>query len=352
MSAQPIAPETVAFPPAQLFTPEQSHTLAEMRWADGVLVLRFRDHKRGGIPGPFEYDYPDPDGAHASAIWNAERPGTEARQRIRSGSLLHSAKRPVDMPVEVKAAPETRATIQGGTIALVEMPTTPAIPDTGKQLETKALTLSDQAAALVITDQPSYDYGVDLLRTVKAFRDKAEAELRPAIDAAHKAHKAILGVLQRVDVPLEKAERNIKSIMAAWTIEQERIRRAEEDRLRLEQEKAREAEIEAQIEQAEAEGADQTEVLAMIEQAAMAPAPPPPTVVPVYKPAAGVAVRKTFAAEVTSLRQLIQHVAQHPDLEYLLAADLPKLNQLARMQGAGLRIPGVRVIEKSSVAVR
>ena len=224
--------------------------------------------------------------------------------------------------------------------------------ETGRQLETKALTLSERAALLKIEDQPSYDVAVDFLKGIKALRNEAEAHHRPTIDLAHKTHKSAVEALKRVDVPLEQAERLIKGTMAAWTLEQERIRRAEEDRLRLEAEKAREAEIEAQIEQAEAEGADQTEVLAMIEQAAMVPAPPPSTVAPVYKPAAGVSVRKTFAAEVTSLRLLIQHVAQHPDLEYLLAADLPKLNQLARMQGAGLRIPGVRVIEKSSVAVR
>jgi hypothetical protein len=69
---------------------------------------------------------------------------------------------------------------------------------------------------------------------------------RFAVLAHPVAHRAILAVLQRVDVPLEKAERGIKATMAAWTIEQERIRRAEEDRLRLEQEKAREAELEAE----------------------------------------------------------------------------------------------------------
>lgn len=234
-----------------------------------------------------------------------------------------------------------------GVVVNVEPPV-----ETGRQLETKALTLSERAALLKIEDQPGYDVAVDFLKGVKALRNEAEAHHRPVIDAAHKAHKAAVDALKRIDVPLEQAERLIKGTMAAWTLEQERIRRAEEDRLRLEQEKAREAELEAQLEQAEAEGANETEVLAMIEQAAMAPAPPPPTVAPVYKPAAGVAVRKTYAAEVTSLRLLIQHVAQRPDLEYLLAADLPKLNQLARMQGVGLRIPGVKVIEKSSVAVR
>jgi len=266
-----------------------------------------------------------------------------------------------------------------GVVVNVEPPV-----EAGRQLETKALTLSERAALLKIEDQPSYDVAVDVLKGIKALRNEAEAHHRPTIDLAHKTHKSAVEALKRVDVPLEQAERLIKGTMAAWTIEQERIRRAEEnrlrleaakaheaqerirraeeERLRLEQEKAREDELEQQIELAEAEGADETEVLAMIEQAAMAQplpppppivlAPPPPTVAPVYKPAAGVAVRKTFAAEVTNLRQLIQHVAQHPDLEYLLAADLPKLNQLARMQGAGLRIPGVRVIEKSSVAVR
>jgi hypothetical protein len=76
----------------RVFTAEESHTLHEMRHGAGVLTLRFRDHKTGG-PGKFEYEYPDAEGAHAKAIDSAERPGTEARKRIRGGGLVHSVKR-------------------------------------------------------------------------------------------------------------------------------------------------------------------------------------------------------------------------------------------------------------------
>jgi hypothetical protein len=226
----------------------------------------------------------------------------------------------------------------------------PAEP--GQQLETKALSLFDQANALRIQDQPTYDQAVEFLKGVKALRNEAESQMRPVVDAAHKAHKAACDALKRIDAPLEQAERAVKQMIAAWSAEQERIRRAAEDRLRLEAQRQAEAEAEQQIEQAEAEGASEAEVLAMIEQAAMLPTPPPLTVAPTYKAAAGVAVRKTWVAEVTSVRNLILFVAQKPEYEYLLKVDEAKLNQLARMQGAALRIPGVRVVEKQTVAAR
>lgn len=234
-----------------------------------------------------------------------------------------------------------------GVVVNVEPPAEP-----GRQLETKALSLFDQANAITIKDQPTYDLAVDFLKGVKALRNEAEAHHRPVIDAAHKAHKLAVEALKRIDAPLEQAERAVKGTMASWTIEQERIRRAEEDRLRLEEQKAREAELEQQLEQAEAEGANETEVLALIEQAAMAPAPPPPTVAPAYKPAAGVSVRKSYAAEVVNLRQLIQWVAGNPTFDYLLKVDQVALNKLVGAAKSSLVIPGVKVIEKSNVAVR
>ena len=82
----------------RFFTRDESETLHEMRHANGVLTLRFRDHKTGG-PGKFEYDYPDQDGAHHAAIHSAPRPGTEARKRIKAGTLAHSAKRDVTIPL-------------------------------------------------------------------------------------------------------------------------------------------------------------------------------------------------------------------------------------------------------------
>ena len=80
------------------FTREESETLHEMRHENGVLTLRFRDHKTGG-PGKFEYHYPDADGAHHAAIHSAARPGTEARKRIKAGALTHHAKIDVTIPL-------------------------------------------------------------------------------------------------------------------------------------------------------------------------------------------------------------------------------------------------------------
>lgn len=220
-------------------------------------------------------------------------------------------------------------------------------PADGQQLETKALSLSERASALTIHDQPSYDAAVEFLQGVKALRREAEDHHRPGIDAAHKAHKIAVATLGRIDIPLGQAERAVKDTMAAWVAGQERIRRAEEDRLRLEAAKAQEAELERQIEQAEAEGATNNELDVLIEQSAMI-APPPPTVAPTYSAAPGISVRKSYVREITNLQDVIRWVAANPQFLGVLKVDGPALNRLP----AQLTIPGTRVVEKSTVAVR
>jgi hypothetical protein len=230
--------------------------------------------------------------------------------------------------------------------AIIELPA-----DAGRQLEHKALSLHDQAKALKIVDQPTYNGAVDFLRGIKALRGEAEAHHRPVIDAAHRAHKAAVDALKRIDGPLEIAERAVKGTIAAWDQEQQRLRREEEERLRKEEEARRDAELEAKLESSEAAGASSAEVRAMISQAALAP----PVVVaapPRYERAAGVATRKTYSGQVVSLIDLIRWVAQNPQYCNLLKENPVGLNQLIHASRGVLTIPGVRVVEDSVVSVR
>lgn len=78
-------------------------------------------------------------------------------------------------------------------------------------LERQVGTLQNQAAAIAIKDQGTYDRTVQLLAVVKSIQDGEEIkEMRVAVDKAHEAHGAALKVWHRFFDPLEKIEKLLK----------------------------------------------------------------------------------------------------------------------------------------------
>lgn len=220
-----------------------------------------------------------------------------------------------------------------------------------KQIEQKALTITERAQAVQITDQQTYDGAVELLRGVKALRKEAEAHHRPMIEAAYRAHRAATEALKKIDDPLKQAETHVKGRIGAWDMEQERLRREEQRRQEEEARRKAEEEAEALIEAMEAQGAAEAEIAAVVQEAQTAPiiAPPPP---PVYEKASGVVTRKSYSPEVVSLIELVRYVAMHPEFVNLLTPNMTALRSQVRAQGAQFRLPGVRLVETANVAVR
>jgi hypothetical protein len=229
---------------------------------------------------------------------------------------------------------------------VIEMPAEP-----GQQLERKATSLCERAQALRIHDQQTYDSAVEFLKGVKALRKEAADHHKPVVEAAFAAHKAAVAALNRIDEPLEQAERAVKGYIAAWDTEQERIRRVEQERLMREMEAARERELEAALEQAEANGASAAEVEAIIDQQAYVPAP---TVVsaPRYTQASGISTRAKWTAAVVDLPAFVRACAANPAWIYMLSPNMPAINALVRAQAGAVKIPGLRVTQDSTVAVR
>ena len=357
----------------RIFTPEESHTLHEMRHAAGVLTLRFRDHKTGE-PGKFEYDYPDADGAHYAALDAAGRPGTEARLRIKTGLLVHAAKR------DASAQPVETATVEVvSNLAIVQPP-----PDPVKvEIASLAQDIAAHIRLMQVRTWPEHSAMVECLKGVKALREKAELHHRPLITKAHGLWKDLLGALQSVDDPLKAAEAEGKRRCLAFEDADRRAREEEARRLRLEAERAaREAQEaaeaearrlrqiqeqeaaearEREIEAAEANGATAAEVQAIIEQPVAEPFVYSwPIVVPMYIPppsplrTAGASTARPWKAAVDTpadLLLLIRHVAAHPEYSNLLQLNQTALNALAKAQGANLRLPGVRSYQDAQMRV-
>jgi hypothetical protein len=388
MTYQQTIPQMVEFPL------DRSTSLRFASHADGITTLGFRSQKTGLATS--DYDYPDPTGEHFAALTAAERPGTYFRRALRAGEFpVHIDKRPAGQP----AAPPVQTAI------IIEMPGpdgTPAQTVVAEQpkpapakIEQQVTTLAQQVTAYTISDQAGYERAVELTRGVKALQAKAEAHHRPVIDAAHKAHRAALDALKRILDPLQAAEATLKQRIGAWVEaenrrreeearkareEAARIQREAEERQRAEYERQlaeareraeqerleREAQIEAALEEAEANGASAVEVEAIMAQAVEEPpapvfVPPPPPVqiivprVPVA-PAPkvqGVSVPTTIVGVIEDQAAFLRFVADNAD-QYAALVEIKQgaLDRLGKATDGRVRIAGVRWEKRASVSIR
>lgn len=221
-----------------------------------------------------------------------------------------------------------------------------------QELRTTGEGLAEQATALRVVDEPTFQRAGVMLRMIKDYLARVGEVLNPIIQAAHKAHQEALGQKKKLEGPALEAERVLKASMGAYQVEQEHLARQAEalasaERQRLEEEAKLQAALEAEA-RGDGQGA---------ERILEAPTPPVPIIVPaaVTPPppkAEGVSFRTNYRAEVVDLKALVQAVAQGQAALAYLEPNLPALNQAARALKEELRVPGVRVIAERVAAVR
>ena len=216
--------------------------------------------------------------------------------------------------------------------------------------EVKALSVSEQATALVIVDKISYEMGRELLLTVKDLRKQVAETFAPIIEKAHQAHKTAIAQRGKIEEPLIQAEALIKSRIGTFLIAEEAKRKEEERRLHLIAEQEAENRRLADALAAEAEG-DFEEAEAILKEL---PAFVPPPIVPrTVEPGGGISMREVWSCNVTDLKALVEAVAKGRVPLMALQANTVFLGQQARSMKGELRYPGVVVwAEKSIAAVR
>lgn len=221
-----------------------------------------------------------------------------------------------------------------------------------QELKTTAAGLAEQATALRVVDEPTFQRAGTMLRAIKTYLARVGEVLNPIIQAAHKAHQEALTQKKRLEEPALVAERSLKASMGTYQTEQERLARAAEataalERQRLEDEAKLQAALNAEA-RGDGQGAER------ILEAATPPAPiiVPAAVTPPPPKAEGVSFRKTYRAEVTDLRALVEAVAKGQVPLAYVEANLSALNQAARALKEELAVPGVRVIDERGVAAR
>lgn len=220
-----------------------------------------------------------------------------------------------------------------------------------ERLETTALSWPERAKAVAIVDQPSYDYAAGLLIDIATLEAEIAEHHKPIKDAAFKVHKAAVAAEKRLLDPLGTAKGILKCSLSIWEVEQERIRlelqrKAEEEQRRLAEEAALAAALAA-----EANGATAAEAEAIMEEVAAQPVYVPPAA-PTFQRATGVSTRQTWHAEVTNLRELARAVGDGRISENYIQPNITALNSAARAEKGTLRIPGVRAVMDTGIAVR
>lgn len=209
------------------------------------------------------------------------------------------------------------------------------------ELADKASSWPDVARAVAIVDVASYSVAGESLLGIKALRVVIGEEYDKPIAAAHAMHKDLLARKARHEAPLAEAERIIKTTMATWRDEQERIRRAEEARRIAEQRKIDEDKrlaVALALEEQGKSAAANAVINLPIAQTRVA------KVESVVPKVAGVTFPRLYSAEVYDILELAAHVLDHPEDADCLMANMPTLNRRAVAAKESLTIPGVRLV--------
>jgi hypothetical protein len=201
--------------------------------------------------------------------------------------------------------------------------------------------LVEQAQTLArnIVDKPSYDQAGELLMYAKGMRKKITQYFKGIKDPINAARNEILRKEEEALAPLEAIEKSILGPrMSAFTMEQDRLRRIEEQKAqaeayRLQQEAQLAAAVEAE------KGGDKQMAEAIISE----PIVVAPVSVPVFEQPKGLSSRETYKGECIDIRALVQGIIDGKVPITAVEANSTVINQAARAMKSELKWPGVRV---------
>lgn len=191
------------------------------------------------------------------------------------------------------------------------------------QLERLERTLVGKAGEVQITSLETLQTAVGLTAEIKSAKSRVEEIRKFFVNPLNDQVRKINAKFKPFTETLEKMEAEVKSKIVVYQTEQEKIRIAEETRLR----KLQEAEYAKQVKKAEKKGDD-------------APPPPPPVKVEAVK-VDGLSIRKVWDFEIVFIEKI--------PLEYMI----PDEKKIRKVITAGVReIPGIKIFEKSISAIK
>lgn len=226
---------------------------------------------------------------------------------------------------------------------MIEMPTT-----TPEQQQIQGM--KHMIATLVVDDKDSHATAEAYVVKIKSIETSVRNLFAGPKARAHEAHKAICAAETTLLEPLVAAQRHVRGLITTYVQEQQRKEAEERRRLEAEAREREQKRLQDEAEAAELSG-DRHAAEEILNEA-LAPPVVPVEVDSQIAKTAGVSYRQVWSADVISLRALILHVAERPELTDLLEPNMTALNGMARALKGSMSIAGVRPICKQLVAVR
>lgn len=202
-----------------------------------------------------------------------------------------------------------------------------------KELTIKTDDILTQVEALNITNDEQSTSAQNLLKDVNSLIKEIDNTTKPTIEAAHKAHKAALAQKNTYMERPKQAKTMLSKMIADYTLEQRRIREAEERRLQAEAEKKEAERLLKEAEKLEESG-DIEEAEAVLNE----PVYVPPVKVAAPPKVSGVKMRENWKFEIVDESKIPRE---------FLTYDEKKIGQYVRAMKNGAKIEGVRVYSET-----
>lgn len=217
-----------------------------------------------------------------------------------------------------------------------------------KQLSAQVSDIEFKAEGIVITDEETYNQAADFIKEIKRKIKSVKEFFKPMKDQAHKAHAEICKRENEMTEPLTNAEKILKASMGNFAAIQERKRREEAERARLEAERLAKAKLEEAIAADEA-GDDEGREMAMLDAAyAEQMAANPASLMPEPIKAKGVSQKKDW--EIVSIDE--DKVPTDVAGITIRPVDTAAIMRLIRSSKGKVKIDGVTYKETISISVR
>lgn len=218
-----------------------------------------------------------------------------------------------------------------------------------------------KAKELAVRSMADADWAIDYLKQVVIpLKKKIVDHFSTMKSTARAAWQATIDKEKEDLGPVEEAEKTIRQkvkvylddqdrIARAKKAEEDRIAREEQERLLQQQEKDRKDALE--LEEAFGASDEQLQRLAHATPPELLPAPQPISETRAAAPSGSSRPRK-WKASVDDKMKFIKHVAEHPDLAYLLTVNQPFLDSMAvTNKTEGELYPGIRAYQETGLRI-
>lgn len=208
-----------------------------------------------------------------------------------------------------------------------------------------------QTAVVTITDARSYQEAARFLQALAAKKKQVVDFFAPMKSLANRLHKTICSRENALLLPLNGIDQQVRGALVAYDREQDRLRRAEEQRLA---EQARQDEERRLLDEAaHLERQGQPELAAAVVQQALDAPAPVITIASQTPHVAGVSTGEAWAWSAVNgdEARAVELLAKTGNHAYL-TLDTKKLAAYARMHKAAARLPGIQFTDAGKVIVR